>query len=667
MADGSVVFSTELDDSGLKNGLSKLGGASAKWAGTAVKGVGVALGAVTTGIGAFVTTSLGNMKELEQGLGGSEAVFEDYAKSVQKTGKQAYKKLGLSQSDYLETANKMGSLFKGLGYDTEEAATITMESMQRAADVASLMGIDTAWAMESIAGAAKGNFTMMDNLGVAINETTLANYALKKGIEKSVSKMSTQEKVALALEMFMENTAYATGQYAKENDTLAGSITTLGAAWDNFLAGTGETSVDDLVWSLSNAVDVITVKLQELMPRLKEELPALVEKITPVLSELLSTVLPSLTEMVITLIPPIAKALGEAAKALAPALFEGLLSGILGEDAAQKVKSFLNNLFNPEDTIGNYGRYIDEKGRVHPLAYAPTEHDDGNNDEDDLSNLQEWMTRKYEGIGGVLGSLIPTAVAEELPEEATTANDQFSQTYVNDFNQSLLEAFESGALTYDELVAKMMPSEGFETAEPETGEGNGETNPIAQKIISMIIDGLTALTPSFTQEVATMIAAGEAAADVSGFRDVGYQIASGMASGVKSGQGILVSAVQKIIKAALTTAKKTAKIHSPSQLFRDEIGAMLTQGVAEGVSSKAFVVRKAVNNMVVDSMPDMRRVNASTSALLSGYSSGIVDSARAASYGSFSQTNNFNVPYATPDEVADTMYMYATYGLAAER
>lgn len=270
-------------------------------------------------------------------------------------------------------------------------------------------------------------------------------------------------------------------------------------------------------------------------------------------------------------------------------------------------------------------------------------------------------------FSGLLDHLFPTAGAEELPEEATTANDQFSQTYVNDLNQSLLEAFESGALTYDELVAKMMPSEGFETAEPETGEGNGETNPIAQKIISMIIDGLTALTPSFTQEVATMIAAGEAAADVSGFRDVGYQIASGMASGVKSGQGILVSAVQKIIKAALTTAKKTAKIHSPSQLFRDEIGAMLTQGVAEGVSSKAFVVRKAVNNMVVDSMPDMRRVNASTSALLSGYSSGIVDSARAASYGSFSQTNNFNVPYATPDEVADTMYMYATYGLAAER
>ena len=42
----------------------------------------------------------------------------------------------------------------------------------RAADVASIMGIDVD-AVEAVAGAAKGNFTMMDNLGVAINDTSL--------------------------------------------------------------------------------------------------------------------------------------------------------------------------------------------------------------------------------------------------------------------------------------------------------------------------------------------------------------------------------------------------------------------------------------------------------------------------------------------------------------
>jgi hypothetical protein len=38
---------------------------------------------------------------------------------------------------------------------------MSTEAMQRAADVASIMGIDTSAAMEAIAGAAKGNFTMI--------------------------------------------------------------------------------------------------------------------------------------------------------------------------------------------------------------------------------------------------------------------------------------------------------------------------------------------------------------------------------------------------------------------------------------------------------------------------------------------------------------------------
>ena len=57
--------------------------------------------------------------------------------------------------------------------------------MQRAADVASIMGIDVSSAMQAIEGAAKGNFTMMDNLGVAMNDTALKAYALENGLIKT--------------------------------------------------------------------------------------------------------------------------------------------------------------------------------------------------------------------------------------------------------------------------------------------------------------------------------------------------------------------------------------------------------------------------------------------------------------------------------------------------
>jgi hypothetical protein len=43
--------------------------------------------------------------ELEQKLGGSEAVFQGYADHMQKIGEDAYKNMGVSQSQYLATAN----------------------------------------------------------------------------------------------------------------------------------------------------------------------------------------------------------------------------------------------------------------------------------------------------------------------------------------------------------------------------------------------------------------------------------------------------------------------------------------------------------------------------------------------------------------------------------
>lgn len=124
-----------------------------------------ALTVVATTFGLLATKSLMSSGELEQQLGGSEAVWGRYAQTIQNKGKEAYNSMGLSQSEFLATANKMGSLMQGAGVSTTKSVELTTAAMQRAADVASIMGIDIEFAMESVAGAAKGNFTMMDNLG----------------------------------------------------------------------------------------------------------------------------------------------------------------------------------------------------------------------------------------------------------------------------------------------------------------------------------------------------------------------------------------------------------------------------------------------------------------------------------------------------------------------
>lgn len=70
---------------------------------------------VAAGVGKMITAALSAGGELQQNLGGTEAVFGDFAKKIQKTAGDAYKNMGLSASDYMATANKMGSLFQGSG------------------------------------------------------------------------------------------------------------------------------------------------------------------------------------------------------------------------------------------------------------------------------------------------------------------------------------------------------------------------------------------------------------------------------------------------------------------------------------------------------------------------------------------------------------------------
>jgi len=330
--------------------LSKAFGAMGKGAAIAGKAIATGLAAGATAMAGLTVKALNAAGDLEQNMGGAEAVFGELGKtigdmktpmqvfnsetgkvetqmsSLETVSKEAYKNMGLSQSDYLATANKMGALFKGAGFETQEALDLSSQAMQRAADVASIMGLDTSAAMEAVAGAAKGNFTMMDNLGVAMNDTAIQNYALEKGINKTTAEMTQQEKIGLAMEMFLEKTSYAAGNYAKENETLAGSLGTAKAAFQNFLAGSGD--VDSLVSSFSNLANVVVRSLEEIAPRLTTGIADLVAKVAPLIAPLLNTLLPVLVEGAVSLVNGLVAALPGIITAILdiiPALIDGIL------------------------------------------------------------------------------------------------------------------------------------------------------------------------------------------------------------------------------------------------------------------------------------------------------------------------------------------------------
>lgn len=196
----------------------------------------LASGLSALGFGAMIKNAIILEGDLQQNIGGSESVFKNYADTIQRTAETAASSLGLSQSKYLATATKMGALFQGSGFSVAQSADMVTQSMQRASDVASIMGLSVDSAMEAVAGMAKGNFTMMDNLGVAINDTNLQIYAQEKGLGKLET---TQQKVNAAMQMFLDKSEYAAGNYAKENDTYSGALTTFKAELENFAAEAG--------------------------------------------------------------------------------------------------------------------------------------------------------------------------------------------------------------------------------------------------------------------------------------------------------------------------------------------------------------------------------------------------------------------------------------------
>lgn len=305
----------KIDVSGIHNTFNDLGGkinnslingfkTGAKW--IAVGGT-----ALMAGAGATLIKGMNLAGELEQNMGGSVAVFGKYANQMQQTGSQAFQTMGLSQSDFLANANKMGSLFQGAGFSVKDSMMMTSDAMLRASDVASIMGVDIESAMEAVGGMAKGNFTMMDNLGVAMNDTTIGNYALAKGIEKSTTEMTTQEKIGLATQMFMEKTAKYAGNYAKENDTLAGSLQTAKSALSNFMSGAS--TIDEALAAGMNFAEVAGRTASELAPKL----------------------FVGILEAIKTLIPQI------------PSMIDGLAKGmanVLGEVFGEDVKTKFENL-----------------------------------------------------------------------------------------------------------------------------------------------------------------------------------------------------------------------------------------------------------------------------------------------------------------------------------
>lgn len=539
-ADGKVVIDTDLDNKGFKSGLDKMQ-SIAKTGFTAVAGaVGVASTAIAGLIGKAVTMA----GDLEQQIGGTEAVFGEFASTVQDKAAKAFDQMGLSANDFMATANKMGALMQGSGLSIEESMDLSSQAMQRAADVASIMGIDVQMAMDSVAGAAKGNFTMMDNLGVAMNATTIEAYALSKGIDTAYTEMDNATKVGLAMEMFLEKTAYAEGNYAKENKTFAGSFNTLKAATSNFLSGAG--GIEDVADALVNFGGILVESIGNIAPNIVEGLVSLTETLIPQIPILLEALLPPVLEGALKLI--------DGLVAIFPALITMIQQNLptIVQGAMTIILTLLTTWYEMLPDILQMGITI--------------------------------LLELIKGISQTIPELIPLMV-ETLLNIVNTLLDNID--LIIDAGIELILALAEGLIDalpkliqkIPEIITKIVST----LTKPEMitkmiGAALQLMLALAGGLIKAIPD-MVAMIPQIISDLFDSIKDTIKNTD---WLELGKNILKGILDGMLDFGKIVKDTIKKVGNKITNSIKDFFGIHSPSKLMKDEVGKYIAQGLGVG-------------------------------------------------------------------------------------
>ncbi|MCF1634306.1 tape measure protein [Streptococcus gallolyticus] len=84
---------------------------------------------------------------------------------------------------------------------------------------------------------------------------------------------------------------------------------------------------------------------------------------------------------------------------------------------------------------------------------------------------------------------------------------------------------------------------------------------------------------------------------VGSMRSIGVYIGQGLASGMMASLGSVTAAANALVAQAERAAQAKAKIHSPSRLFRDNVGRYIAQGVAVGIEKDSYTVNDALGSM----------------------------------------------------------------------
>lgn len=616
MADGTLIFDTKLDSSGVESGVSALGGKLSGVMGTALKGTGVAIGAAVAGVSALTKSSLDAYADFEQLTGGVETLFKTSADKVMEYADEAYKSAGLSANEYMETVTSFSaSLLQGLGGDTDLAADVANQAIIDMSDNANKMGSDMSAIQNAYQGFAKQNFTMLDNLKLGYGGTKEEMQRLLDDAEKL-----QKEKFGVDVEYDMNNFADViqaihtvqeemdiAGTTSKEAaTTIQGSLGMMKGAWQNLVTGLGDENAD-LDALIDNFIQSVITVGENIMPE--------VEKILTGIGEMVTTMLPEVINMIPDLINSVLPGIIESASNLVTTLCTAII-----DNAPTLIDSALQLVLTLTDALLQNLPMLIECGLQAIVQLAL-------------------------GIAQALPTLIPTivevvlSIVEYLIDNVDLLIDA-AIALITGLAEGLINALpvliEKAPVIIEKLVVALV------TNAPKLLEA-------AVKVIETLATGLITNVPKLLAKIPQIMTSLKNGFLnlCSGFADVGKNIIDGLWNGIQSGWNWLTDKVSNLAKGLLDAAKSALGIASPSKEFR-KIGEFCVAGFNDGIDD------------LMDGNKLASNINASLGTIQANVSGGQINGVGG---GGYTQVINVNREISTPDELARAVRLESRYGL----
>lgn len=199
-------------------------------------------------------------------------------------------------------------------------------------------------------------------------------------------------------------------------------------------------------------------------------------------------------------------------------------------------------------------------------------------------------TRIQSGLSGELGSVRSAGqrLADSVTSVWTSKSGAFQQSGSNAGGKlstglaSRSDAIRNSAQTLTAIVLTVWAN------------ANGQFQSAGASASSAVAQGISGGRGIVSNAASSVANAAYYAMQIDGWYNLGYNISAGVASGVRGGSYLITQAAQSAAQSALASAKKSLGVNSPSRVFRDQVGAMIPAGMAQGIAMATPKAQKAV-------------------------------------------------------------------------